>query len=154
MRALITAAVDGIVPSVVLVAYPRATIEVEGALTQFLKEKIEGGESQSDLESALRNVVTVVTIGSATAGFPEGPAYVHIAAWTDALASTSGVTERNNKVVARTLCSSTVVLRITRMRLTIITLVQLPDSSRPLSWQRITRPVFVTFGKLHKRVIS
>lgn len=96
MRALMTSAVDGTTPPVVILAYSRASIEIDGAVKKFIKDRVEGGDPIEQVEHQLRECVTIVTIGSATASFPDGPAYVHIAAWTDPLASTSGVTATNN----------------------------------------------------------
>lgn len=81
---------------VTIIAYSRGTIEVEAALKTFIEKKIEEGMKLEKVEERLRERVTIVTIGSATADFPSGPAYLHVAAWTDPLASTSGVMRGHN----------------------------------------------------------
>lgn len=83
----------------VLMVYSRGSIECEAALRKYIDNCTKGfigGESDEDIEKRLRERVTVVTIGSASHDFPDGPAYIHIAAWTDPLASASGMTAKNN----------------------------------------------------------
>lgn len=81
---------------VVIVGYSRGAIELEAALRKHIDDSVVGGEPLDEVEQRLRKRVTIVTIGSPTANFPDGPAYVHVAAWTDPLASSEGLTAENN----------------------------------------------------------
>lgn len=76
--------------SIVLVAYSRGSIEIEAALREYIGEQTETGRDESEVTDELSKI-TVVTVGSATANYPDGPAYIHIAAWDDPLAKSSGV---------------------------------------------------------------
>lgn len=78
---------------IVFIGYSRASVEIDAALNQYVDNR-KG--SKSEMEEWLRDHVTVVTIGSASQGFPDGPKYVHVATWTDHLSSANGVTARNN----------------------------------------------------------
>lgn len=78
---------------VVFIAYSRGSIEIEAALRSFITDsELE----KAELERRLRDKVTVMTVGTATDNFPDGPAYIHLAAWNDPLASQSGITARHN----------------------------------------------------------
>lgn len=81
---------------VVLVGYSRSSIDLKAALDKHIKQSVDKGEPLPVIEARLRRKVTAVTIGSGTAGFPDGPAYVHIATYQDPLAKTIGVTSRHN----------------------------------------------------------
>lgn len=105
VRKLVNTAIDApsaAGPPLVIVGYSRGSIEVEAALRGLIKSRLEDNEdgettmTKEELEEKLRERVTIVTVGAATNRFPDGPAYVHIAAWTDPLASSSGVTERHD----------------------------------------------------------
>lgn len=96
MRALFaTSNVPDAAP-VVVVTYSRASIEVEAALKKYIQNCVEDGESEEAIEERLRERVTIVTIGNATAGYPDGPAYIHLASWNDPLTKGSGTSENNN----------------------------------------------------------
>lgn len=79
----------------VLVGYSRGAGECEAALRQYIAES-EKKEAKADIETRLRERVTVVSIGSISHDYPDGPAYVHVAAWTDQASTTTGVTSKNN----------------------------------------------------------
>ncbi|KAI0560157.1 hypothetical protein FGB62_123g01 [Gracilaria domingensis] len=81
---------------IVLAAYSRSSIDLRVALEEHIKSSLEQGELQSAIEKRLRKLVTAVTFGSATSGFPDGPAYVHVSSFQDSLASTAGVTSLHN----------------------------------------------------------
>lgn len=82
--------------SVVLVGYSRSTVDIRSAVQDYIKEQKEAGIDEDEVQRKLRDRVTVVTVGSATAGYPDGPAYLHLAAFEDPLSSTSGVTSKHN----------------------------------------------------------
>lgn len=77
--------------------YSRASIEMQSALQKHIEESEKSRESGKDIFARLRKYVTILTIGDAANDFPDGPAYVHLSAWTDQLASSLGVNERRPK---------------------------------------------------------
>lgn len=93
MRALLetTAKPDG--PEFVLMVYSRGAMEAEAALRKHVEESRGKDE---EIQKRLRDRVTVVTVGSATHDFPDGPKYIHLSAWTDPLTSVSGVSPKIN----------------------------------------------------------
>lgn len=65
----------------ILMVYSRGSIECNAALREYI-------EAHPDKEQAfqqLRAGVTVLTIGTATGGWPDGPAYIHLSSWEDTL---------------------------------------------------------------------
>eukprot|EP00177_Eucheuma_denticulatum_P000352 GFKZ01000604.1.p1 GENE.GFKZ01000604.1~~GFKZ01000604.1.p1 ORF type:complete len:459 (+),score=70.60 GFKZ01000604.1:445-1821(+) len=80
----------------VLVVYSRASVECDSALRKHVKESLERGEEREEVERRLRERVTVVTVGSASNGFVDGPRYLHLAAWNDGLSAGMGVNAKNN----------------------------------------------------------
>lgn len=92
IRQLLATTEEALAPGFVLMVYSRGAIECEAALKRY---KDEAGGTEAEIEERLRERVTVVTVGSASHDFPDGPAYVHLAAWSDPLSSERGVTGRN-----------------------------------------------------------
>lgn len=82
--------------SVVLVGYSRSSVDIRSAVQDYIRQQKADGVEEDLVQRTLRDRVTVVTVGSATAGYPDGPAYVHLAAFEDPLASASGVTSKHN----------------------------------------------------------
>lgn len=75
----------------VLMVYSRGSIECCAAINEYIK-------AHADEEKAfheLRAGVTVLSIGSATGGWPDGPAYVHLSSWEDTLPRMFCNAERN-----------------------------------------------------------
>lgn len=95
MRALFaTSEVAGASP-VVIVVYSRASIEAEAALKKYIQEGVESGEPKEDIEQRLRERITILTVGNAAKGYPDGPAYIHLASWNDPLTKSSGTSKNN-----------------------------------------------------------
>lgn len=82
-------------PPFVLMVYSRASVECDAALRKHVEESRKT-ESKLQIERRLRERVTIVTVGSASSTFVDGPAYLHLAAWTDSLATSLGVTAKHN----------------------------------------------------------
>lgn len=92
----------------VWLAYSRSTPELSGALQLYLQDFVKRGGSQAEAEAFLGAHLTVVTIGNAIRQWPDGPAYVHYAAWsdraeggTDPLTRDMGVHARNPQGAGR-----------------------------------------------------
>lgn len=65
----------------VLIGYSRGSAEIAAALRQYIAEAEKNG--QADVRSRLREAVTVVTIGTPSPRFENGPAYVHMSTTKD-----------------------------------------------------------------------
>lgn len=65
----------------VLMVYSRGSIECNAALKEFIDEI---GDKEKAFHH-LRDGVTVVTLGTPTGGWPDGPAYIHVSSWEDVL---------------------------------------------------------------------
>lgn len=82
-------------PPFVLMVYSRAAVECDAALRKHVQDSRKT-ESKDAIERRLRERVTIVTVGSASSGYEDGPAYIHLASWTDSLSTSLGVTAKNN----------------------------------------------------------
>lgn len=80
-------------PPFVVVAYSRGSVETAAALKKYVSE---APGQRDEIEKRLRDRVTIVTVGSASHDYPDGPAYVHLSAWNDPLAKSLGVSARHN----------------------------------------------------------
>lgn len=96
----------------VLMPYSRGSAEVSGALRQYKAAAImaylevhgveKAGEAAAAVEAQMRETLTVVSVGNVDRNWPDGPAYVHLAAvsdreegGTDLLVRDRGVTAAN-----------------------------------------------------------
>lgn len=61
--------------------YSRGSIECNAALKEYVKEP----NDQEAVHDQLRAGVTIITIGAAATGWPNGPAYIHLSSWEDKL---------------------------------------------------------------------
>lgn len=95
-RKLFESTRDRSIPAITLVVYSRAAVEVEAALRKYISTCVDEGEDKDLVEKRLRQKLTVLTVGPASSDYPDGPAYVHLAAWTDTLSNTLGVTAKHN----------------------------------------------------------
>lgn len=95
IRTLLMTTSDSEAKPFVLVVYSRGAVECEAALRQYIKES-EINESSDEIEARLRERITVLTVGSLSHNYPDGPAYLHMAAWSDPVSNSSGVTSKNN----------------------------------------------------------
>lgn len=86
---------------VTFAVYSRASIEMCAALKKHYEESRKAGEKNGQIFDRLRKYVTILTIGVATSGFPDGPAYVHLSAWADPLASSMGVNGERTRGAGR-----------------------------------------------------
>ncbi len=69
---------------IVWLAYSRSSSELCQALGEYIYIAVnQRGERLSDVETFLREYVTVVTIGNAVRAWPDGPAYIHYSALSD-----------------------------------------------------------------------
>jgi len=69
---------------IVWLAYSRSSSELCRALSEYIQISVnQRRESLSAVEAFLREYVTVLTIGNAVRGWPDGPAYVHFSAMSD-----------------------------------------------------------------------
>lgn len=96
MRSMFDSTKNKDAPQFTIVVYSRGAIEAQAALQKYISEAVKHGERQDDVEKRLRAKLTIVTVGSATADYPDGPAYIHLASWKDTLSNTTGVTAKNN----------------------------------------------------------
>ncbi len=68
----------------VWLAYSRSSTELCQALKQYIQISVnQRGESLAEVEGFLREHLTVLTIGNAVRGWPDGPAYIHYSAMSD-----------------------------------------------------------------------
>ena len=77
----------------VLMPYSRSTAEVSGAMRRYKAEFVSAymeehgaavaGDAVSAVEGLLRETVVVVSVGNVDRNWPDGPAYVHLAAVSD-----------------------------------------------------------------------
>lgn len=93
-RALFDTTKDPAGKPFVLAVYSRASMEIEAALSKHIADHRKAGENRNDIEARLRQRVTILTCGSTASNYPDGPAYLHMAAWTDPLNESLGVNGR------------------------------------------------------------
>lgn len=80
----------------VLMTYSRASVECDAALRLHVKES-KKKERDSAIRARLRKYVTVVTIGNASRLYEDGPAYIHVASWSDTLTNLLGVNGKKRR---------------------------------------------------------
>lgn len=83
-------------PNLVLMAYSSATADVAIALQDW-KDKALRSTPQTEVEALLRRSVTVVSVGSISKRFPDGPAYMHVSMSDDPLVSALGCCSKHQE---------------------------------------------------------
>ena len=83
-------------PGLVLMAYSRSTIDVAQALQDW-KDMASRTIDPGDVEDLLKRAVTVVTVGTVSDRFPDGPAYLHVHMSDDPLVEALGCCSTNRE---------------------------------------------------------
>lgn len=78
------------------VVYSRASMELLAALKLVIKTFLKRHRyTEEQLTQKLREKITIVTVGVACTGFPDGPAYIHVSSYGDKIVSLRGVSQQH-----------------------------------------------------------